>query len=197
MHASESRFTFTRHLTLVAVVGICLQSQPVEAGPVGDFAADVAKKVAVDVLASVIKDAVKPGGQSRPQVVAGTSDDKTRVQNIVLALISEELPLDERIGLYATRVDYFGAGIVGHDFILKDRQRFEKRWPTRKYSLRSVDEIEVAADRAYAMARYTIEYKVNRDLESRSGVSQVALVIGSFNVQPRIHAIKEWVVRSE
>lgn len=191
------------YLSVLSVAGALLHSQLALAGTASDFAADVLKKVAADVIASVIKDAIKPGTQPQPQpqpqtqVVAGTSDDKSRVRNIILAISDTNSPLSERIGLYATRVDYFGAGVVGHDFILKDRERFEARWPVRNYTIRSIDEIAVAADRSYAIARYTIDYDVSRGDQSRRGVSQVALVIGTFHVQPRIHAIKEWVTRAQ
>ena len=186
-----------RCLAALLVVAAAFQMLPALAGSAGDFAADVVKKVAVDVIASVIKDAIKLDTHSQSQVVSGTSDDKTRVRNLVQAFIDTNSPLSTRIGLYATKVDYFNSGVVGHDFILKDRQYFEKRWPVRNYTIRSIDEISVAADRSYAIARYTVDYRVGRGEESRSGVSQVALVIGSFHVQPRIHAIKEWVTRAQ
>jgi len=193
---------FVRSLAAAASIAMVasLLPAPAAAGAVGDFAAEVLKKVAVDVIASVIKDAIKPGAPAgaaaQPAVVAGSVDDKARVRNVVAALTDTMSPLAERIGLYATRVDYFGAGVVDQRFILKDRERFEARWPIRRYTIRSIDEIAVAPDGTYAIARYTVDYQVERAGDARKGVTRVAVVIGSFHVQPRIHAIKEWVTRA-
>jgi len=170
---------------------------------VAAFARDVLKDVAKSIISDILKDAIKASAASSPSpqsssslplpVVAATTQDAQRTLNILRELTDTNIPLAERIGLYAARVDYFGAGVVDRDFIKKDRVYFESRWPSRRYSIAKVNQIAIAPDGTYVVARYTVEYHVTRPGDSRSGKSDVAVVIGSFNSQPRVHSIKEWV----
>ena len=131
-----------------------------------------------------------------PQVAAATEDDARRIRAIIGAVSDMSIPLSERIGLYATRVDYFSAGIVDHNFIAQDRERFENRWPESRYTLKSLDQLATMDNRRYAIVRYTMSYAVARATgEQRSGTSEVLLVIESFDSQPRIAVMKEWVHR--
>jgi hypothetical protein len=172
---------------------------------------DVVKGVAVEVISDLIMTQIHahadtpsqqmPTTSSRASdvgetnAVSGNSDDIRRVKAIISALIDTSTPLSERIGLYATRVDYFSAGVVDHDFIMGDRLRFETRWPEESYTIVSIDQIAVEPDRTSAVARYTLAYTVRRPGDQRSGTSQNYVLLGSFDSQPRVYAIKEWVSR--
>lgn len=161
-----------------------------------EFFKEVAKGVAINVFSEVIKSAIAAPSrvqQQLPQTVAGSVDDTERVKAIISALVESTTPLKDRIGYYGAKVDYFGAGVVDHAFILKDRTYFESRWPDRTYKIISVDEISVDPNKKFAAARYTIEYLIKRPGDQKSGTSKVTVLFGSFNVQPRIYAIKEWV----
>lgn len=162
------------------------------------FFYEVAKGVAVTVLSEVITSGVTasedvPQQISKIETTNGTQDDMRRIRLIIKNLVDQSTPLTDRIGLYATAVDYFSAGVVDHKFIQKDRKKFEKKWTEIKYNIISVDEIAVSSDRKYAAARYTLEYFVKWGDKQRSGTSEVAILIGSLNSQPRIYSIKEWV----
>ena len=176
---------------LISTVLVPAQAQGVNV--LAAFVKEVLTQVAASVLADVIKDQLPSNKPTQPPVVSASADDRTRTKSIISALTDTTTPLPERIGLYATRVDFFADGIVDHAYILRDRLRFESRWPNRKYTIRSIDEIAVAPDRTYVIARYTVDFHVSRGEDSRDGTTHVAVLIGSFNAQPRVHAVKEWV----
>ena len=148
--------------------------------------ADVAKGVSVNIMSEVLKASISKQPEHY-SATRGNNEDAARLQAIV------NIPLAEKIGLYATTVDYFTFGAQDHNFILRERARFEERWPTRHYTLRSFDDIEISTSGHYAAIRYTIDYSVSRAGKQRSGTSKVAVLIGDFDSQPRIYAIKEWV----
>jgi hypothetical protein len=180
-------------LSLAVATCIALASPSQAANGLGDFVKEVLTQVAVSVVADVVKDTFFTKKSSQPATVEAGADDRSRTMNIISVLVDTSVPVTERIGFYASTVDYFKSGTVDHKFILADQARYEKRWPIRSYKVRAIDEIAVAPDRSYAIARYTIDFRVSRDAEVRTGSSKVAVVIGSFNSQPRIHAIKEWI----
>ncbi len=91
------------------------------------------------------------------------------------------------------RVDFFNAGVVDFDFIRRDRASFEARWPQRQHVILSIDEIAVDPNRKFAFARYTVEFHVVRAGDKKSGITRLMMAIGSFDSQPRIHAIREVV----
>lgn len=180
-------------LTYAVATCIALAPPSQAASGLGDFVKEVLTQVAVSVVADAVKDAFFTKKSNQPPTVEARADDRSRTLNIISALVDTSIPVAEKIGFYATKVDYFKSGTVDHKFILADQARYEKRWPIRSYKVRAIDEIAVAPDRTYVFARYTIDFRVSRDSEVRTGSSQVAVLIGSFNSQPRIHAIKEWV----
>lgn len=180
-------------IKVFATITLCIGLVSAEAGPVVSFVQEVLKQVAVSVLSDVIKDVITLRKTTDPPTVSASEDDLIRAKKIVIALLDATVPTNERVSYYADRVDYFKSGIVDQSFIVSDQAKYEKRWPIRYYKLLSVDEIAVAPDRTFAIVRYTLEFHVSRDIEVRKGQAKAAIVIGSFNSLPRIHAIKEWV----
>jgi hypothetical protein len=184
-------------LAIALIAATTLALSPVSrAGSSGasSFFYDVATLVAANILSDVIVDYMS-APSSPPSVVAGSSQDIQRIRNIIQGILDQNTPLEERVSYYARQVDYFDAGTVDHAYIFEDRKRFEQRWPYRRYDLLSVDETAIDPAGKWATARYTIAYEVKRAGRTSTGKAKVALVLGSFDGQPRIHAIKEWVRR--
>ena len=194
-------------LAVLALMAGCAANTAVAMGPAAVFVVDLLKQVAVSVMADLVKDSVKgsgsapatsstqnaPGPAPVPVTETGNADDLRRVRAMVERLIDANAPLSDVIGLYAPRVDFFRAGVVDHDFIRRDRARFEARWPQRKHVILSIDEIAVDPQRKFAFARYTIEFHVARAGDEKHGITRLMVAIGNFDSQPRIHAVREVV----
>ncbi len=185
-----------KNIYLITLLSV-FQSTPSYA----DFFTDVAKGVATNVLSAAIYSTIVSPAQTPvltkiPPTIDGSVNDKERVKGIINAIMDSATPLEERIGFYAMKVDYFSAGVVDHKFILKDRKYFEKKWPERDYRIISIDEITVDPNKKFAAARYTAEYLVRRPGDEKSGTTKIVILLGSFDIQPRIYAIKEWVYRN-
>lgn len=184
-------------LTHAAVSAFLICTAPASAsitGTLAVFVRDVLANVAGSVVSDVVKDTFDPASQN-VSIAPANANEIDRTRKIINIITSESVPLSEKIGLYATSVDYFKSGVVNHSFIVKDRKRYEARWPSRRFDLISIDQIGVATDKSYVVARYTLKFIVSRPGDTRQGFSHVAVLIGSFDSQPRIHSIKEWVER--
>ena len=67
---------------------------------------------------------------------------------------------------YADEVRYFSKGVVGRDFILKDKQAYFRSWPSITYALAEMQDQQVlAADRA--RVRLVIDYVVENPARTR------------------------------
>lgn len=94
--------------------------------------------------AAVLAQSSGPGAQAgqgdQPAADASASTDASfedRVASFVAEfyLSGEERTDDDLQRLYATRVAYFGSGIVSRERVIADKRAYFARWPQRRYQL--------------------------------------------------------------
>lgn len=158
----------------------------------------VLKGVAIAVLSDVIEASVDKLSEAQlndlSRTAKLTTQDSEKIKFMIRNLVNPDISTNYKLMYYANDVDYFSAGVVDHNFILRDRSRFDSYWIIQNYSLTSIDEIEVSANKKFAVARYTVRFAVkSRTGKEKSGTSKYVVLIGGFGLSPKIHLIKEWV----
>lgn len=158
----------------------------------------VLKGIAIAVLSDVVEASISNLSDIKLRDLSATSPlterDREKVQSMIRNLVDPAISTNYKLSYYANDVDYFSAGVIGHDFILKDRNRFNSYWVNQNYSLVSIDEIEIASNKKFAVARYTVRFAVkSRTGKEKSGTSKYVVLIGGLGAIPKIHLIKEWV----
>ena len=109
-----------------------------------------------------------PSAQRQMSSSAPTpSGDKQCSESEVKCFIRSYLDSLERgseaalLGCYETRVDYYSAGIVGLDFIQKDKQNFLKKWRKLKYDV--LEPVEVVYDQVPGTLTVRFVYQFSAD----------------------------------
>lgn len=187
-------------LTLLALV-VSVISTPVCAE---SLIRKVVAGVAVQVISEVIKNKIEsnsrqnstyapPPARTDPEVYSGSSSDRERVKNIIKVILDQNRPFYEIARYYANNVDYFDQGVISNGAIVQENNKFAQRWPYRRYDIKSFDEIEISNNRTFAVARYTLNFEVGNAKITKRGQTKAYVLIGDFNSQPHIYAIKGWV----
>ena len=102
-------------------------------------------------------------------------------------------------GFFADRVDYFNEGVVSRDFIDKDTERYNKRWPDRRFTL--LDPLTVAEspdhDPAKVIVNFHCRINVQRPGHDVRGETENTYTLVRTGSDLRIAAIKEARVRNK
>lgn len=121
--------------------------------------------------------------------------DDQRVRGFVADYIAALNRVDATalLAFYAQRVDYFDNPGVGHDFILKDKQAFHRRWPVMDNRLGSDITVEHDAGDGSVSASYVFRYKVSSPQrgDSRTGAVRETLVLRLQQDRPLIVAQRQ------
>lgn len=136
-----------------------------------------------------------PAAPAAVAPVASTGLDEQRIRGFVDDYIAALNRVDAEglLAFYAERVDYFGNPGVGHDFILKDKQAFHRRWPVIENRLAS----DIAIDRSAADGSVSVSYAVRYRVRSaqrgdeKTGAARDVLVLRLVQGRPLIVAQRQ------
>ena len=132
------------------------------------------------------------------RVFEDSANPQRRVEGLVEKFIqvSNGNDLREVLSVYAGQVDFYGAGVVGHDFIWKDKENYYKSWPERKYSLAGPLTIEEAR----SPDRFRVSFTVTFDLRNPRkgnlayGAADMTLTLRQEEDILKISGIKEKIL---
>ena len=184
-------------LVVLAYVLLMRNPPPREAPPVA--AAPAAAPAAVPDAAAPAaprREAAAPGAAAPvvPAAAAPVLDDQ-RIRGFVADYIAALNRVDAGglMAFYAERVDYFDYPGVGHDFILKDKQAFHRRWPVIENRLASDIAVDRSAGDGSVSVSYTIRYRVSspQRADAESGAARDVLVLRLIQDRPLIVAQRQ------
>lgn len=97
---------------------------------------------------------------------------------------------------YADQDDYFNQQSASKDFILKDKQNYDRRWPEVDNRLVSEIEVQQTQGDGLVQASYTIQYRVTNPAraDSKSGVARDELQLRLTNGDLSIVAQRQKVL---
>ena len=98
---------------------------------------------------------------------------------------------------YAEEVDYYSAGVVSKDFIRKDREYFNKRWPKRTYTI--IGEVQTA-NTSYEdekTVQFTYDYYVQRENKSMRGTAKNSFRVKKIGNVLKVIGENQEVVKRE
>jgi len=136
-----------------------------------------------------------PGTSTQPERSAAlpkSNSDMPIEVSQVTSFIRNYLDLWEKgsassvLTYYATSVDYYSVGIVGLDFILKDKQNFLKKW--KKLNFEIIVPVEVQHDDVSGTlsVRFTYQFSADSGKESSRGVAEnfwkIKKIDGKFKI---------------
>ena len=129
------------------------------------------------------------------QAEAAAVLDEPRIRRFVDDYIAALNRADaaQLLSFYAERVDYFDFKGVGHDFILKDKQSFHKRWPVIDNRLAGDIAVDRSAGDGSASVSYVIRYKVSSPArgDAKAGMARDVLVLRLIQDRPLIVAQRQ------
>jgi len=105
--------------------------------------------------------------------------------------------MDTFLNDYAAKVDYLSAGVVSKDFIRKDKEYFNKRWPQRTYTI--IGEVQTA-NTSYddeKILQFTYDYYVQRKDKSIKGTARNSIRVKKIDNVLKIIGEKQEVVKRE
>ena len=105
--------------------------------------------------------------------------------------------MDTFLNDYSEKVDYLSAGVVSKDFIRKDKEYFNKRWPQRTYTI--IGEVHTA-NTSYddeKIVQFTYDYYVQRKDKSIKGTAKNSIRVKKIDNLLKIIEEKQEVVRRE
>jgi hypothetical protein len=117
------------------------------------------------------------------------------IENHVRA--TERTDINSLLDDYAEEVDYYSAGVVSKDFIRKDREYFNKRWPKRTYTI--IGEVQTA-NTSYddeKTVQFTYDYYVQRENKSMRGTAKNSIRVKKMGNVLKITEEKQEVVKRE
>ena len=123
-----------------------------------------------------------PAPASTAAPIEAPEEVRAFVESFLRAM--EGVDYDAILALYAPRVDYFDSGMVGADFIRKDRGYFHQRWPSRRLRLEGqVTCTPAEGSTTCAGPRMAVSFQVRFTVsspsrqETRDGLSEVTMVL--------------------
>ena len=129
------------------------------------------------------------------QAEAAVVLDETRIRRFVADYIAalNRADAQQLLSFYAERVDYFDFKGVGHDFILRDKQAFHKRWPVIDNRLAGDIAVDRSAGDGSASVSYAIRYQVSSPArgDAKTGTARDVLVLRLIQDRPLIVAQRQ------
>jgi hypothetical protein len=117
------------------------------------------------------------------------------IENHLRAMQSGDV--DTFLNDYAEKVDYLSAGVVSKDFIRKDKEYFNKRWPTRTYTIiGEVQTLNTSYD-DQKIAQFAYDFHVQRENKAIRGTAKNSIRVEKIDNAPKIVGEKQEVIRRE
>lgn len=99
----------------------------------------------------------------------------------------------EQAALFTEDVEYYDHGAVSRTHIMRDIERYARRWPEREYILSGIHYIRADPDSDRVFVSYEIAYTVANREKKVSGKAIYGAVITDLEHVPRVEWIKEKV----
>jgi DnaJ-domain-containing protein 1 len=110
---------------------------------------------------------------------------------------TEKAESDIVLSHYADKVDYYSAGVVGKDYIKKDKEYFYKRWPKMKYTIVSEVKTVETAFEDEKIAQFTYDFFVQSGKRYAKGTARNSLRVKKIADTLRIVEEKQEVIKRE
>lgn len=146
-----------------------------------------------DIPASAAKPSENTAGKDDP--VLAPTGLRNFIENHVRA--TERADIDSLLEDYAEKVDYYSAGVVGKDFIRKDREYFSKRWPKRTYTIMGGVQTANTSYDDEKIVQFTYDYHVERENKSMRGTAKNSIRVKKIDNVLKIIGEKQEVVKRE
>lgn len=133
------------------------------------------------------------GAEAQSQAVV-SPEIVDKVNAFLGAFINPEKSPYAQAEFFADGVDYYDHGIVDKPHIVKDVERYSRRWPMRHYQLATVEYItpDPASDRVFVS--YVVDFEVANASKRIRGRANYGAVIADIESTPKIEWIKERVM---
>ena len=117
-----------------------------------------------------------------------------KVNTFLEAFINPQKSAYAQAEFFADGADYYDHGIVDKPHIVKDVERYSRRWPVRHYQLATVEYItpDPASNRVFVS--YVVDFEVANASKRVRGRANYGAVIADIESTPKIEWIKERVV---
>jgi hypothetical protein len=138
-----------------------------------------------------------PAEIPRPEQPGITDDQAVEFVRRFLATVNRSDP-SELLAFYAGRVDYFDRGIVGKDYILRDKQAYYRRWPEVRNKLQD----KVLLERTDREDTVTLSFRIAWEVYSpergatRTGTAHNELQVRRIGDELKITAERQRVSRN-
>ena len=124
---------------------------------------------------------IKPGEQqtgTNPAYAETLVLSRERLRDYVAAFVLAGLDpgVDAELEFFADRVNYFNEGVVGREKIRRDLQRYNQRWPSRRFSLAGEVEVEPRPDSRLRVT-FPLRYELRNGSKHSSGQVRKTLVV--------------------
>ena len=103
---------------------------------------------------------------------------RERLRDYVAAFVLAGLDpgVDAELEFFADRVNYFNEGVVGREKIRRDLQRYNQRWPSRRFSLAGEVEVEPRPDSRLRVT-FPLRYELRNSSKHSSGQVRKTLIV--------------------
>lgn len=116
-----------------------------------------------------------------------------RVASFIKEFIDPAKSPQEQAALFTDNAEYYDQGSVGGKAIVRDAERYARRWPFRDYRLSAIHYIKPDPESDRIFVSYEITYKVANSSKTVKGKAYYGAVIDDLMQAPKIEWIKEQV----
>jgi hypothetical protein len=126
-----------------------------------------------------------------------SQDTVDQVRRFLEKFIDANKTAAEYADFFADGAEFYDRGVVGKTEIVRDVERYTRRWPWRFYRLTDIEYItpDPASNRVFVS--YEIEFEVANPSKTVAGRAHYGAVIADPEGAPRIEWIKERVAGSK
>jgi hypothetical protein len=126
-----------------------------------------------------------------------SQDTADQVRRFLEKFIDANKTAAEYADFFAEDAEFYDRGVVGKAEIIRDVERYTRRWPWRFYRLTDIEYItpDPASNRVFVS--YEIEFEVANPSKTIAGRAHYGAVIADPEDMPRIEWIKERVAGSK
>jgi hypothetical protein len=135
-----------------------------------------------------------------PARLAGGSvsqDTVDQVRRFLEKFIDANKSAAEYADFFAEGAEFYDRGVVGKTEIVRDVERYTRRWPWRFYRLTDIEYITPDPSSNRVFVSYEIEFEVANPSKTVAGRAHYGAVIANPQGAPRIEWIKERVAGSK
>ena len=153
---------------------------------------DEARKATVFIIVRAASPESTPTAPSAPAEANGPS-----ISDFVKAFVeagNSESDKDE-INFYGSKVLYYDSGEVGRTFIEKDLADYNKKWPTRRFSIVSGPNITSTQTKGLYNVICRVAFQIQNTKRGEAGITVKTIVIGEVNGNFLVLGVDEKVER--